>query len=843
MSSDAVSKVTAARLSRDAYLYIRQSTLYQVINNTESTARQYDLQGRALTLGWPAGRIHVIDIDQGHSGASAADREGFQHLVAEVSLGRAGIVPGLECSRLARDSADWQQLIKICARNDTLICDEDGLYDPASFNDRLLLGLKGTLAESELHFLRARMQGGLLAKARRGELKRRQPACLVYDAAGTIMLDPDTEVRGALQLLLDTFTATGSARAVVAAFNTAHLTFPGRHQGGPRAGELYFKPLTHDIVLDVLHNPAYAGAYVYGRSKTSTGLDGHVHSHLKPVTEWTVCIRDHHPGYLTWAQYERNQAVLAANAASRGEDRTAGPAREGCALLQGVVICGRCGLRMTVGYHTLADRTRVPAYHCQRAGIQNARRACQAITGASIDAAISALICDTLTPLALQTAVAVTAELAADARKAGTVRAAHVQRAQNAADTAARRYLSVDPANRLVAGNLEADWNTRLRELAEARDDYARARDTEVALDEQQQARVLALAEDFPALWNNPATPMRERKRLLRLLITDVTLTRGSDGAIRCQVRFTGGQHHTLTLPRPLTATEQHTTSPATVQLIDELLNDHPFDEIAAILNNRGITGGWGRAFTVPNLAALCRARGLSTHADRVRAAGMLTISEIAADLQVTPQTIGKWHRRGLITGQRTSGRGECLFHPGQHRPGPAEQTAARRPADTRHLLTSRQLAASLGVTSSTILRWTQLGLLTIAATGNRGFNLYQPSQPRPTRDQITTACRPPGTGDAITGGQLAARHGVSRSAVCKWHQLGLIRSLGTDGTGRNLYHPGQQAPSREQIRTARAARRHGAAKCQTPVPSSVPEGTTPPIATPGTGSSTRGAV
>ena len=843
MSSDSMSKVTAARLSRDAYLYIRQSTLYQVINNTESTARQYDLRGRALTLGWPAERIHVIDIDQGHSGASAADRQGFQHLVAEVSLGRAGIVLGLECSRLARDSADWQQLIKICAHNDTLICDEDGLYDPASFNDRLLLGLKGTMAESELHFLRARMQGGLLAKARRGELKLRLPAGLAYDAAGAIMLDPDTEVRGALQLLLDTFTAAGSARAVVAAFNAASLTFPGRHQGGPHAGELYFKPLTHDIVLDVLHNPAYAGAYVYGRSKTSTDLDGRVHSHLRPVTDWIVCIRDHHPGYLTWPQYERNQAVLSANAASRGEDRTAGPAREGCALLQGVVICGRCGLRMTVGYHTLADRTRVPAYHCQRAGIQKARPACQAITGAGIDAAISALICDTLTPLALQTAVAVTAELAADARKANAVRAAHLQRAQNAADTAGRRYLSVDPANRLVADHLEADWNTRLRELAEARDHYARARDTDIALDEQQQARVLALAGDFPALWNDPATPMRERKRLLRLLITDVTLTRAGDGSTRCQVRFTGGQHHTLTVPRPLTATEQHTTDPATVQLIDELLNDHPFDEIAAILNDRGITGGWGRAFTVHNLTALCRARGLSTHANRVRASGMLTISEIAADLQVTPQTIGKWHRRGLITAQRTSGRGECLFHPGQHRPGPAEQTAARRPAGTRHLLTSRQLAASLGVTSSTILRWTQLGLLTIAAPDNRGFGLYQPGQPRPTRDQITTACRPPGTGDAITGGQLAARHGVSRSAVYKWHQLGLIDSLGTDGTGRNLYHPGQQAPSREQIRTARAARRHGAGKCQTPVPSSVPEGRTPPITTPGTGSSTRGAV
>ncbi len=658
-----MSKVTAARLSRDAYLYIRQSTLYQVINNTESTARQYDLQGRALRLGWPAERIHVIDIDQGHSGASAADREGFRHLVAEVSLGRAGIVLGLECSRLARDSADWQQLIKICAHNDTLICDEDGLYDPASFNDRLLLGLKGTLAESELHFLRARMQGGLLAKARRGELKLRLPAGLAYDAAGIIMLDPDTEVRGAVQLLLDTFTATGSARAVVAAFNAASLTFPGRHLGGPHAGELYFKPLTHDHVLDVLHNPAYAGAYVYGRSKTSTGMDGHARTRLRPMADWTVFIRDHHPGYLTWPQYERNQAVLSANAASRGEDRAAGPAREGSALLQGVVICGRCGRRMSVGYHTLADRSRVPAYHCQRAGIRNARPACQAITGAG--AAISALICDSLTPLAVATALTVTAELAADARKADTVRAAHVQRAQNAADTAGRRYLAVDPANRLVAGTLEADWN----------------------------ARLLALAADFPALWNNPATPMRERKRLLRLLITDVTLTRDSDGAICCQVRFTGGQHHILTLPRPLTATEQHTTSPATVELIGQLLDDHPFDEIAAILNSRGITGGWGRPFTVPNLAALCRARGLGTHASRLLAAGMLTAGEIAADFKVTPQTIGKWHRRGLITARRTDGRGERLqpatrgqprrhlqHHPALDPARPAHHRHARQP-------------------------------------------------------------------------------------------------------------------------------------------------------------------
>ena len=418
-----------------------------------------------------------------------------------------------------------------------------------------------------------------------------------------------------------------------------------------------------------------------------------------------------------------------------------------------------------------------------------------------------------------------------------------MQRAQNAADTAGRRYLAVDPANRLVADNLEADWNARLRELADARDDYARARDTDAALDEDQQARVLALAADFPALWNNPATPMRERKRLLRLLITDVTLTRDSDGAIRCQVRFTGGQHHTLTLPRPLTATEQHTTSPATVELIGQLLDDHPFDEIAAILNSQGITGGWGRAFTVPNLAALCRARGLGTHASRLRAAGMLTAGQIAADFKVTPQTIGKWHRRGLITARRTDGRGECLFHPGQHRPGPADKpppAGPKAPGTCSPAGNSRPASASPPAPSCA---GPSSACSPSPRTDNRGFNLYQPGQPRPTRDQITTACRPPGTGDAITGGQLAARHGVSRSAVYKWHQLGLIRSLGTDGTGRNLYHPGQQAPSREQIRTARAARRHASAKCQTPVPSSVPEGTTPPIATPGTGSSTRGAV
>ena len=367
--SDAVSKVTAGHLRRDAYLYVRQSTLYQVANNTESTRRQYDLRGRAVALGWPAEHVITIDVDQGQSGASAADREGFQHLVAEVSLGKAGIVLGLECSRLARNNADWHRLLQICAFNNTLILDEDGLYDPCNFNDRLLLGLKGTMSEAELYLIRARLRGGILAKAARGELALPLPAGLVYDAAGQVALDPDAGVRRAVQHLFDTFAATGSARAVVKAFRAENLSFPMHHQSGPHAGELYWTPLTHARVLNVLHNPRYAGAYCYGRSRHYQDADGRYHTIARPRDQWITLIPGAHPGYLSFAQYEANLAVLAANAAAHGEDRKAGPAREGPALLQGLAVCGKCGRRMTVRYHTRTDGTCVPDYVCQAAGI------------------------------------------------------------------------------------------------------------------------------------------------------------------------------------------------------------------------------------------------------------------------------------------------------------------------------------------------------------------------------------------------------------------------------------------------------------------------------------------
>ena len=396
----------------------------------------------------------MIDIDQGQSGASAADREGFQHLVAEVSLGRAGIVLGLECSRLARNSADWHQLLGLCGMTGTLICDEDGLYDPRNFNDRLLLGMKGQLSEAELHFIRARLRGGIISKARRGELITPLPVGLAYDAAGHVTLDPDTAVRGALRRLFTTFEATGSASACVKAFNAAGLTFPWRHRAGPRKGELDWKPLQHHIVLRVLHNPRYAGAFTFGRRREQVLPGGKTTITMLPRGEWIAFIPGAHPGYISLDQYQANLATLAANAAAHGSDRAAGPAREGPALLQGIIICGRCGRRMTIRYHTRGGKE-LPTYVCQRDGIANGHAPCTLIPGHTLDERISGFLISQLTPLAAEAALAVSAELQHRAAEADALRAAHVERARYHADLAKRRYLAVDPANRLVAGTLE----------------------------------------------------------------------------------------------------------------------------------------------------------------------------------------------------------------------------------------------------------------------------------------------------------------------------------------------------------------------------------------------------
>lgn len=355
MTRETNSKIEARHLKGNAYLYVRQSTLRQVFENQESTKRQYALRERAVALGWPLERIIVIDSDQGQSGAST-DREGFQRLVTEVSMGRAGIVMGLEVSRLARNSTDWHRLLEICALSNTLILDEDGIYDPAHFNDRLLLGLKGTMSEAELHVLRARLRGGILSKARRGELEMRLPIGFVYDADHRVRFDPDARIQKTLRLLFQTFRRTGSATATVKAFRKQGLQFPRRVYRGPRKGEILWTELAHSRVLWILHHPRYAGAFCFGRSRQRKHPDGrHIFVRLARE-EWTAFIPDAHEAYISATAFEENVQRLRENAHALGADREKGPPREGPALLQGLVVCAVCGLRMTVRYHDFHGR-------------------------------------------------------------------------------------------------------------------------------------------------------------------------------------------------------------------------------------------------------------------------------------------------------------------------------------------------------------------------------------------------------------------------------------------------------------------------------------------------------
>ena len=380
------------------------------------------------------------------------------------------------------------------------------------------------------------------------------------------------------------------------AFNTDGLTFPWRHRAGPRKGELDWKPLQHHVVLRVLHNPRYAGAFTFGRRREQVLPGGKTTITMLPRGEWIAFIPGAHPGYISLDQYEANLATLAANAAAHGPDRAAGPAREGPALLQGIIICGRCGRRMTIRYHTRGGKE-LPTYVCQRDGIANGHAPCTLIPGHTLDERISGFLISQLTPLAAEAALTVSAELEHRAAEADALRAAHVERARYHADLARRRYLAVDPANRLVAGTLEAGWNTALRALNDAQAAYDKAREQHPGqLTEEQKTRIRQLVTDLPGIWNDPATPARERKRIARLLLTDVTVTRTSD-TITAHIRLRGGQHHTLALPAPKPAWAQRRTAPQVLAAIDELLDHHTHAEIAAILNTRGLTSGEGRPF------------------------------------------------------------------------------------------------------------------------------------------------------------------------------------------------------------------------------------------------------
>jgi DNA invertase Pin-like site-specific DNA recombinase len=663
MQADA-QKVKPEHLKRDAYLYVRQSTPRQVLENSESTKRQYALRQRAIALGWSSERIVVIDNDLGQSGASAVDREGFQKLVAEVGMGHAGLVIGLEVSRLARNSSDWHRLLEICAFTDTLILDEDGLYDPGQFNDRLLLGLKGTMSEAELHVMQARMRGGLLSKARRGELRLPLPVGFLYDIQDQVILDPDQQVQQSIRTLLQSFRRLGSAGAVVKAFRDDKLLFPHRPRGGPQDGELLWIKLSITQVLSVLHNPRYAGAYVYGRTRIRRTLQG-TQQHRLPQDSWHTLLLSSHIGYISWDEYQENQRRLQENAHALGPERRKSPPREGPALLQGLAICGICGERMKVIYHVRAGH-RVPDYICDGRTVNDPQPMCQWISGKDVDEVIGELLLEIVTPTAIEATLAVQQELQTRLDEVERLRKQQVECARYQAELAQRRYMRVDPDNRLVADTLEADWNRKLCALQEAQQQYEQqCQKDSMSMDEELRIRLHTLATDFPHLWRDPKTSDRERKRLAHLLLEDVTLVKREQLLIH--VRFPGGATRTLELPRPRRVTA---TQPSVVAEVDRLLDGHSHDAIAKILNSRGSVSGYGKPFTGRMIGRMRIKYGLKNRFERLRAKGMLTLDEMAQKLGIGTEQLKTWRAVGLLRAHLCNDKNEYLYEdPGANPP------------------------------------------------------------------------------------------------------------------------------------------------------------------------------
>lgn len=639
------SRVAPHHLSRDAYLYIRQSTPRQVNENAESTRRQYALRERAIALGWPAQQIHIIDQDLGMSGAYSVARDGFQELVAAVGLRKVGIVLGLEVSRLARNSVDWHQLLQLCAYTDTLILDEEGIYDPAAFNDRLLLGLKGTMSEAELHLLWSRLRGGILNKARRGELALRLPVGLVRLPDGRCARDPDAGIQTSIAAAFNAFAATGTIAGTVRHLLACEIRFPQVIWGGEKAGTINWCDYNRPRVINILANPAYAGAYVYGRRRCRRAPDGHMERcKLKPES-WSVVIPDHFVGYVSWTEFQAIQTQLRGNAQSRPQ--AFGPPREGPALLQGRVMCGRCGSMMYVRYngiHGLRPRAR---YVCVDQA-DTRRAACQSVPAADVDAAVARLVLELMTPMTVEMTLAIQSELDRRVAESEQHYQLRVTRAHYESDLARRRFMLVDPANRLVAAGLEAEWNARLTELAAVEDELTRFHaDVQQQLSADMRKRIFSLTSDLARLWADPAVIDRERKEILALLIQDVTLLSGHT-EITAHVRLRGGACRSLTLIRTTVAPRKR-TPPHVVAQIDQLLDIGDDAIVAQNLNDGGIRNWRSRPFTKGQIANVRKGRGLRSHRERRRGGGYATAGELAARYNVSRTTIRDWAQLGLL--------------------------------------------------------------------------------------------------------------------------------------------------------------------------------------------------
>ncbi|HEU5423355.1 MAG TPA: recombinase family protein, partial [Nitrolancea sp.] len=656
MSATAATKIHPQHQRRQALVYVRQSTTKQLAVNQESTRRQYQLAERAQALGWPPPRVVVIDDDLGLSGSSSEARAGFQRLVSAVGLGEVGAIFVTEISRLSRRNSDWHRVIELCAVFDTLIADEDGIYDPADPNDRLVLGLKGTLFAAELHILRARMRGGLLNKARRGALALRLPVGYRRLPDGTVVLEPDEAVRGVLATVFSQFPQLGSARAVQRYLQAHGLQMPRYHQTGPDAGRIVWVAPTYQMVQMVLHSPVYAGLFVYGRRREviTPGDPPQVTTHRVPVDEWAIVVPGVYPAYVTEDQYRANRRRLCDNQYNFVKRRR-GAVREGPGLLVGLLVCGRCGGRLTPTYSAAHH-----AYVCRRAKATYGTPTCQSFPQRELDQTVAAAFLAAVQPAALETLLTALAAHEAERQAVARHWAQRLERARYEAARAQRQYDACEPENRLVARTLEARWEEALAAMAQVEQEYAAAERSALApLTAAEQAAARALASDLPAVWQAATTTAADRKRLLRLVIQDVTVTvapGGRDAAVT--ILWSGGATTAHTIIRPPRGWHC-TTDAAVVARLRALAQHRPDHQIADLLNAEGLTTQTGKPWTHQRVAsirkqhAILTACPVGTAIHAVRGDGFMPVALAAERLGVSRSLVHVWVGLGALVGEQ----------------------------------------------------------------------------------------------------------------------------------------------------------------------------------------------
>jgi DNA invertase Pin-like site-specific DNA recombinase len=649
-------KIKPAHRLRGAFVYVRQSTASQVEHNRESTERQYALIDRAVELGWAREQVTVVDEDLGLSGSGTAERSGFARLIAAVAMRLVGIVLGLEVSRLARNNADWYHLLDLCAMTDTLIGDADGLYHPAWFNDRLLLGLKGTMSEAELHIIRARLEGGIRNKAARGELRRALPVGFVWgEEEGQVLLHPDEAVTGAIRCVFERFAELGSVRRVWLWMRAERLSFPAQYSYGTA---IRWGAPTYTAIHKVLTNPVYAGAYVYGKSRHERVLDeqGKIkhRSRKLPQSQWAVLIHEHHEGFIDRATYEANQARIGTNVRPRPH-QPGGAVREGAALLQGIASCGQCGRKLLTQY---PGRNARPGYYCPGKNIVNGRGIhCLNIGGVQIDQAVTDAFLQALKPAAFEATLQAAQQLESDHDAALAQWRLTVERARYEAQRAERRYHAVDAENRLVARGLEAEWEQRLSELEQAQAELARKSQLRPrTLSPEDYQRLRALGADLQRVWAAPTTTDRDKKELLRTLLEEVTISVQRDEfRAHLTLRWRGGMITEIEVHLPRLNPARIRTDEDTVELIRRLAVHYPDGVIAGILNRQGRKTVRGERFTANQVGSLRRYRHIARFEPPVQPpqGELVTIAGAAEILQVAPSTIHRWLAEGIIAGEQ----------------------------------------------------------------------------------------------------------------------------------------------------------------------------------------------